>query len=74
MTKEQFVGKAVKNEERRLKLPRGWWGTWRDIYGPEGERVRFSGGGWHVSVDGLRVSSHDSRPYAISKARNWRKK
>lgn len=69
MTREHFVARAVRDEERRLDLPVGWWGTYREIYGPDGIRVRFSGQAWVVRSGDLIVSRHDSRHYAITKAK-----
>lgn len=70
MTREKFVEKAVKEYERNLRIPVGWWGTWRDVYGPKGERVRFSGAfTWTVSLNGERISVHGSREGAINAAR-----
>lgn len=64
-----FVAAAIRDAERRLGIPAGWWGTYRDVHGPGGWRVRNSGSGWFLSRNGKRVSGHDSRSFAISKAR-----
>lgn len=71
MTRKQFLEKAARAEERRLKIPAGWWGGYTDIRGPNGERVRFSAHGryWLITFNGGQVSRHDSRAFAISKAR-----
>jgi hypothetical protein len=69
MTRKQFIERALRIIERSLLIPRGWWGTWRDVTNGS-VRVRYSGGGiWTLSVRGKRVSRHDSRAGAISKAR-----
>jgi hypothetical protein len=69
VTREQFVAKAVREAERALHVPAGWWGTWREVHSPDGGvLVRFSAGVWLVVVGSLRVSRHDSRSYAIKKA------
>jgi hypothetical protein len=68
VTREQFTARAVRDAERALQVPPGWWGVWRDV--TDGiARIHFSSGGWTVSVRGKRVSRHDSRTFAISKAR-----
>ena len=69
MTRKQFVEQAVREHERRNSLPEGWWGSWRSIYGPNGQAVRFSGHAWIVRLRGVLVSRHDSRDWAIAKAR-----
>lgn len=72
MTRRQFEEAAVRIAERNLGLPPGWWGTYRDVHGPAGERVlkRQRGlSGWIVSFRGEVVSLHDSRSGAIAKAR-----
>lgn len=75
MTREQFIAKATRNAERHLRIPPGWWGTYRDVRGPGGRRVRFGQmngcRGWIVSVGGKTISGHSSRPSAIAKARKW---
>lgn len=68
MTREQFEQRAIRNAELRLYLPRGWWGNWGDVRGPDGERVRNSGSRWIASRDGKQRSVHDSRDAAIRKA------
>ena len=70
MTRQQFIDKATRVAERDLGIPAGWWGTWRDVYGPGGIRVSFmASGGWHLTQRGKSVSKHDSRAFAITKAR-----
>lgn len=76
MTKEDFDAKALRAAERAIGVPPGWWGTWRDVRGPLGQRVYFSSGAWvvarsSISFPGrwLRRSRHDSRSFAIGKAR-----
>lgn len=72
MTRQEFIEKATRRMERDLGLPPGWWGTWRDIYGPYGVRVRYSSGGiWTArSLNGKVIGWHDSRAGAIRKARS----
>lgn len=67
MTREQFVAKAAREAERALGIPLGWWGDYRHVYGPNGERVFFSSGGWTCAV-GEQRSRHDSRAFALGKA------
>lgn len=74
MTRKTFEAKAIRAAEQQLRIPPGWWGTYRDVQGPEGERVRFSGSYWVARVDGVHIGRYDSRSYAITKAKNWRKK
>lgn len=68
MTREKFIDSAVREAERKLGVPAGWWGTYRDVRGPGGRRVYF-GNGWAVSIRGKVISRHDSRAGAIAKAR-----
>jgi len=73
MTRKDFEKKAIKTAERDLGVPAGWWGTLRDVQGPEGQRVQFMregrcGGHWKISLRGKLVSRHDSRAFAIRKA------
>jgi len=68
MTREQFIARAVREAENRLHFPRGWWGTWQQAHGPNGERVFFSNGGWTVVRRDGTKSRHDSRIYAFKKA------
>lgn len=68
MTRPEFVERATRDAEKKLSIPRGWWGTWRDVSGPNGQRVLFSAGVWTVSLNGVRISRHDSRPFALRKA------
>lgn len=72
MTREQFTAKALRAAERAIRVPPGWWGTWRDVYSPSGTvRIRFSNHGrcWVIRHNGIVVSRHDSRSFAIAKAR-----
>lgn len=72
MTRKQFVARAVKEAERRMGVPPGWWGTYDDVRGPCGVRVKLidrRSGGWSVRVGKRLVSKHDSRAFAIKKAR-----
>lgn len=69
MTREQFVARATRVAERALHLPPGWWGTYRDIHGPLGQRVLWSSGAWTVSSCGDRVGRYGTRTYALAKAR-----
>lgn len=70
MTRQQFIDKAVRAAERKLIIPFGWWGTWRDVHGPAGQRVRFSGLCWVVSSAHRGViGRYESRAGAIGKAR-----
>jgi hypothetical protein len=68
MTREEFCVKAIRDAEKGLYLPPGWWGKYVDVHGPHGLRVRFSSC-WVLSRDGKVVSKHDSRAVAIAKAR-----
>lgn len=70
MTRQQFIDKATRAAERKLLIPFGWWGTWQDVHGPAGQRVRFSRSYWVVSSAHRGViSRHDSRAGAIAKAK-----
>jgi len=64
-----FVEAAVRPAEEALGVPPGWWGSYRDVAGPDGQRVRLSRGTWIVRFRGKLVSRHDSRSYAIKAAR-----
>ena len=69
MTRAEFVARAVRTAERDLRVPAGWWGTWRDLHAPSGARVRHGGNVWTVrDRSGRVVSKHDSRRVAIRKA------
>ena len=69
MTRAQFEERAIREAEKRLGIPVGWWGTYSNVFGPAGERVYFYAPGWTVKFRGQMVSRHDSRAYAIAKAR-----
>jgi hypothetical protein len=68
-SREEFEARAIRDAEKAIYAPPGWWGGWRDVHGPSGERVRFTGSAWVFSVEGTTVSRHDSRAFAIGKAR-----
>lgn len=80
MTYPEFVAKTIRAAERELQVPVGWWGTWRDVTNGK-ERVRLSRNAWILSTtrgQGTRsravvVSRHDSRAFAIAKARKVRR-
>lgn len=69
MTKKEFEAKAVRDAEKRLEVPHGWWGTWKTIYGPHGERVTCSRGVWIIRCGKLLIGRSDSRASAIRRAR-----
>lgn len=46
-----------------------WTGTYQDMRGPNGTRVRFSKGVWIVLLPDKSYTRHDSRAYAMSKGR-----
>ena len=73
MTRKKFIDSAVREAERKLGVPAGWWGTYRDVRGPGGRRVYFGSAngcrGWIVSINGKPITAHDSRSGAIAKAR-----
>ena len=69
MTRGQFEERAIRQAEKRLGIPAGWWGTYSDVWGPAGEHVYLNRFIWAVSLHGRLVSRHDSRAYAIAKAR-----
>lgn len=68
MTLDQFTKLAVRIEQQRLRIPTGWWGTYRDVTNGAA-RVKFTGSCWRITHHGKLVSRHDSRDFAISKAR-----
>lgn len=69
MTRDQFVTRATREAEKKLGVPTGWWGTYRDVRGPGGERVFFSSGAWTVlGLAGRRLGRSDSRTNAIRRA------
>ena len=72
MTRAQFEERAIRQAEKRLGIPAGWWGEYSHVWGPAGEHVYYQVRNrfiWAVSVDGRLVSRHESRAYAIAKAR-----
>lgn len=68
MTRNQFIDKATRAAERSLGVPAGWWGTHQDVTNGT-VRVTFTKRWWRVSKMGRTISRHDSRSFAISKAR-----
>lgn len=80
MTRDEFVAMVVRQAEKKLRLPPGWWGTWHMVQGPEGETVEFAASrgafrgnlDWVAKVDKFLVGKYDSRDRAISKAKTWR--
>lgn len=68
MTRKQFIDKATRGAERSLGVPAGWWGTYQDVTNGV-VRVTFTKRWWRISRTGVTVSRHDSRSFAISKAR-----
>lgn len=77
MTRKEFearaIHNAIRNAERRIRVPPGWWGTWYDVRGPGGWRVRWSRDRWIVSRDGKCRSPVNKRDDAIRKARRLAK-
>ncbi len=72
MTRKEFEEKAIREAEKTLHLPEGWWGNYRHLYGPGGIEVRFvssstSSTYWSARKNGKEVSRHDSRDGAIRK-------
>lgn len=67
MTRQAFIERAIRDAERRLGVPSGWWGTWRHVTNGW-TRVRNTGRVWRISAGGRKVSDHDSRSNAIRKA------
>jgi hypothetical protein len=80
MKREEFVAKVVREAEKKLQLPPGWWGNWRHVHGPEGEEVKFNPSRsrvagmsvWVAKVDKIIVAIVNDRAKAISKAKKWR--
>lgn len=69
-SREDFVNRAVRNAEKRVCVPAGWWGVYRHVRGPNGVEVRRNrAGGWVLRQHGKLISKHDSRWFAINKAR-----
>lgn len=64
MTRKQFEAKAIREAERKIEAPPGWWGTWRDLHGPGGVRVRKAGMSWTLRKNG-RLILKTSRAHAI---------
>ena len=68
MTRVEFIARAIKEAERAIGFPSGWWGRWRDATNGTG-RVHWSGRVWFISWrSGKRISRHDSKVSAIRKA------
>jgi hypothetical protein len=71
MTRDEFERQAIREAERRLGVPAGWWGDYRHVRGPRGIEIRFvrsRGGHWVLRQRGEIVSRHDWRAGAIRKA------
>ena len=39
MTREQFIAKAVRAYEKSEEIPPGWWGNYRNVWGPAGQVI-----------------------------------
>lgn len=68
MTLREFERKAIKAARTRLEIPNGWWGEWSDITNGV-VRVKRNGLVWTIVRRGKVISRHDSRTFAIAKAR-----
>ena len=69
MTRKQFEAKAIREAERMLGVPAGWWGTWQHVQGPGNVHVRHGfSNRWTIRQGTVLVSRHDSRSGAIAKA------
>jgi hypothetical protein len=68
VTRAQFIARAIRAAEREFRIPRGWWGTWRDVTNGKVRVHLVRGWCWRVTRRGVLVSDHDSRPSAIGKA------
>ena len=68
LARMKFASRVARDAERALGAPPYWWGTWRDLRGPGGERVFFSSGAWTAVMRDGSKSRHESRKYAIRKA------
>lgn len=70
MTRKDFETKAIREAEKKLGVPAGWWGTYRHVHGPNGAEVKFAqNGAWTLRQNGAIVSKHDSRAFAINKGK-----
>ena len=72
MTRKEWEKKALRQAERDLGVPEGWWGDYQTIYAPNGASVRFSRvrSSWVVrDRKAAIVSTHDGRDGAIRKAK-----
>lgn len=64
-----FLAKAVRAAEKELRIPAGWWGTYRDVRGPGGVRVRNAGDRrWTVRIGAALVRTYETRAGAIRAA------
>ncbi len=70
MTRKAWETKALREAERKLGVPEGWWGTYVQIETPHGIRVRFSGRDWIVrNREGAVVTRRSTRTSAIAAAK-----
>lgn len=56
MTRKQFEAKAIREAERKIGAPPGWWGTYRDLSGPGGVRVRKASMSWTLRKNGKFIA------------------
>jgi len=68
MTRAQFIARAVRAAERELRIPPGWWGTWRDFTNGKVRVHLVRGWCWRITRRGVLVSTHDSRMSSIATA------
>lgn len=69
MTRREFERRAIRQAEKDARLPTGWFGTYRHAQSGTGVDVKWMRDHWNV-YDGVKiVSKHDSREFAIKKAR-----
>lgn len=68
MTREQFEAKLIRQGERALGIPSGWWGTRANFRSPYGVRVVRSGSLWAVLVNSS-VVARGTHNQAIRRAR-----
>jgi hypothetical protein len=67
---EEFEKRAIRKAQRSLGIPDGWWGTREIVEGPGGVRVSWTRNGvWIIRVYGKIISKHNSRSFAIAKAK-----
>jgi hypothetical protein len=71
VTKKEFDAKAIRQAEKAIQVPPGWWGSWRDVHGPVGVRVKFSAHGnvWVLRLSNVLIGKFHSRGTAIAKGR-----